>query len=78
MKGPHSCTFTLPTWSQEELSLVDRNVESWYDRFVQCGGVPRTVFWDGTFADPMDYLFQAFEEKGATVAEYFSRTVSEI
>ena len=71
MKGPHSCTFTLPTWSQEELSLVDRNVEIWYDRFVQCGGVPRTVFWDRTFANPMDYLLQAFEEKGAIVAEYF-------
>lgn len=73
MKGPNSSTFTLPTWSEEELCLVDRNMESWYDRFVKCGGIPRIVLWGGNFSDPMVNFMQDLECKGAIVAEYFFR-----
>ena len=71
MKGRNSCRLTLPTWSEEELCLVDRNVGSWYDRFVMCGGVPSIVLWNGELSDPMDYFFRVFEDNGAIVAGCF-------
>jgi hypothetical protein len=73
MKTGISWTLTLPTWSEEELSLVEPVTEKWYDRFVQCGGVARIVLWSqvGHSEDPIVKFCAAFNEKGPLVASYF-------
>jgi hypothetical protein len=71
MKGSLSRTYTLPTWSEQELMLVNANIGAWYERFVMCGGVARILFWDGLFDDPMNSVHAALQAKGVAVAEYF-------
>ena len=37
MNTNDSYEFLVPTWSEQELSVVNPNVEEWYDRFIKCG-----------------------------------------
>ena len=61
----------LPTWSQDELYFVNRNMASWYDRFVVCGGIARIVLWDGKGLDPMAGILATLRANAATVTDYF-------
>lgn len=71
MKAPHNYRFKMPTWSEQELLLVNDRIHDWYDRFVTFGGVPRFVLWDGQGTDPQELLDDALDSKGATVIDYF-------
>ena len=42
-KCHNTYTYTMPTWSEQELEAVESDKSQWYDRFVKCGGVPRLV-----------------------------------
>jgi hypothetical protein len=57
----------MPTWSQEELQFVNSDVESWYDAFTWCGGVPRLVFSPQYF----DRIQEALVEKGGRMSNQF-------
>jgi hypothetical protein len=71
MNAPHNYRFKMPTWSEQELLLVNDSIDDWYDRFVTFGGVPRFVLWDGKGSDPLEILQTAVESKGSTVIQYF-------
>ena len=68
MLKTYGTMLTMPTWTEHELSLVDPDIESWYDRFKTYGGVPRFVFWD-----KMDnyYLEKEIKNNGAAIAIKF-------
>ena len=68
-KFDHVHKYTLPTWSFEELRLADPNVDSWYHRFVKCGGVAKEVLWSGHGDDPARDIDNAIETMGPTVAD---------
>ena len=72
MKVSPKYTYTMPTWSYEELRLVDGNVDNWMDHYLQAGGVPRTVF-----ANKNDYtaktVQRAIYEEGWTVMKNLLR-----
>jgi hypothetical protein len=71
IKAAPAWMYTLPTWSEDELSVLNPDKERWFDRFVKCGGVPRIVLWVGPSGDPMRKFDDALKAKGATVANYF-------
>lgn len=74
MKGS-SHTFTLPTWSEEELRIIgDPNNNSWLERFEKCGGVPRIALWtqgNDNGDDPMKVVVNALRDKGPNVIDRF-------
>eukprot|EP01035_Chromulina_nebulosa_P036168 gene36168-48688_t len=43
MKNAPTFRYTLPTWSEQELTSCDSRVQLWYDNLVRWGGVPRHV-----------------------------------
>jgi hypothetical protein len=71
LKSARSYKFIVPTWSEEELWLVNRRIEEWYDRFLKCGGIIRLVLWDGEGIEPLSILDAALSENGAMVANNF-------
>jgi hypothetical protein len=71
LKSAWSYKFIVPTWSEEELWLVNRRIEEWYDRFLKCGGIIRFVLWDGEGIEPLSILDTALRENGAMVANNF-------
>ena len=60
--------YTLPTWTESELCLVDPNIGSWYDRFVLFGGVARIVLGNG---DLLEKLNRTIQIRGVSVATEF-------
>ena len=42
-KTQYKYTYTLPTWSEEELCIINPNIDEWYDR-PKSGGVFRGRF----------------------------------
>jgi len=71
IKNSPRYTYTMPTWSEEELEYLDSNKSNWYDIFVRFGGVPRHVMWNGKDDNPELSLKQAIDDKGGTIASYF-------
>jgi hypothetical protein len=70
--------FTLPTWSELELTFVSADIGNWYDDFVLFGGVPRCIFPNrdphmspAIDRDPHMLMSNALEEKGGALAESF-------
>jgi len=43
MKAPIHYKYTLPTWSEDELIQIDKNIDVWYQIFAIFGGVPRLL-----------------------------------
>ena len=71
LKASPKYKFTIPTWSEDELSMANPEKHLWFERFCKCGGVARTVLWNGIGDDPLNDLDTALTEKGPIVAEYF-------
>jgi hypothetical protein len=71
MKNGPQFTYTMPTWSEQELICLNSNVHGWYANFVLFGGVPRYVFWNGKCDDPKSTLNKVITSKGLIVAENF-------
>ncbi len=73
MKAPCNYSFTMPTWSEEELEAVNPSKNIWYNRFVRFGGVPCYVLWDGIGQDPERKLTKALndKEKGGKLVQNF-------
>ena len=70
MKNGPNYTYTMPTWSEQELMFVNSNIAEWYDNFVHFGGVPRYVI-PKAGADPKIKLDESLADKGGKIAEDF-------
>ena len=73
MKNGPSFRYTLPTWSEPELTSCDKRVQLWYDNFVRFGGVPRYVLPRSHAADQQLLLLleSAVSQKGGLIITEF-------
>ena len=56
IKNGPTYSYTLPTWSEQELTSCDNRVQLWYDNFVRFGGVPRYVLPRSNAAEHATHL----------------------
>ena len=68
MKRANSVTYTVPTWSFEELRMVEPEVIKWLSYYELFGGVARVLF---AVDNPISKMNAALTFKGAKVAERF-------
>ena len=74
-KNAPSFRYTLPTWSEQELTSCDNRKQLWYDNFVHFGGVPRHVLPKRNATDddlqPLQLLESMAGEKGGLIVTEF-------
>ena len=78
-KTQYKYTYTLPTWSEEELCMINPNIDEWYDRFEKWGGVPRSVLWHGNGDNPEQTIDKIIRDNGHIVTKnFFEQGLGEI
>ena len=71
MKYKPRYRYTLPTWSMEEMHMVDPDEKNWLPLYEKCGGIIRLLLTDE--ADSIDDIEDALFHKGSMIANYFSK-----
>lgn len=72
MKAANCWTYTVPTWTHGELSLLSPDDSQWIDRYTLFGGVPRYVFWPlGVGQDITEDLMRAIAWNGQHAMNHF-------
>ena len=61
-------TYTLPTWTENELCLINPDVDIWYDQYEKLGGVARQVFRNISAVEVIDRLIK---DKGDDIIAKF-------
>ena len=69
MKYKPRYRYILPTWSMEEIRMVDPDEKNWSPLYEKCGGVIRQLLTDES--DSVDTVEEALIAKGPTIAQYF-------
>ena len=69
MKNYPKFEYILPTWHYLELKFIDAFDNNWIERFIQFGGVPRSIFGGALEEDKK--LIKTLVAKGGMIADYF-------
>eukprot|EP01036_Dinobryon_divergens_P035534 gene35534-46071_t len=71
MKNAPTFRYTLPTWSEQELTSCDSRVQLWYDNLVRWGGVPRHVLSANNAAQLLALQLETAESHRPIITELF-------